>query len=53
MIDGPKESFVGRGGFREMVSLVDGTTSPEEAVSGAARFVRERTAELVSRIYPS
>jgi len=49
-IEGPKERFLGPEGFEEILSLVDETTSQEDAMATPTRYLHDRTRELLKRL---
>ncbi|MGB5872575.1 MAG: glycerate kinase [Bacteroidota bacterium] len=49
-IEGPKDRFLGSEGFKEIFSLVDETTSQEEAMASPARYLQNRTREMLKRL---
>ena len=50
MLEGEKTEYLGEGGFLDLISLVDVSTSPEEAMKDARKLLQIRAAQLIARI---
>jgi glycerate 2-kinase len=50
VIEGKRANFLGADGFVDLISLVDGKTTIEEALRNAGTLVRKRTNELIGRL---
>jgi glycerate kinase len=50
IIEGKRVDFLGPNGFLDIIALVEGQTTQEEAMRNAAVLVRRRTGELIRRL---